>query len=435
MNTIHQIIIQTLSPLHIGNDHKITSVGEYIATSDNISIIDQYQLNKLFESDNELRKRYIKLILEKKENTNIWEYFKNEEITDKIVYSKVVRLNAFGFNPESNNLLELAIETNGEKYIPGSSLKGALRSLVFAYLISKDDMLKKEIEEIILEKDNDLGEIKSKVLRIEKRELDHVFENIIIEDSETVENNSIIIEVSKRIHLFGIDTGGLDNLRECINEGVKIKTNIKVMNAVSNRYLSFINNDDLIEFFKIISSLMNNYIEFEIGLLEKSTSEIATKLIKNLEDIKTKIVNPENEGAYVRLGKGKTYLFQVILPFLSEESRKRIIKLKVKDETRRENYPQTRVLNYANQMFGWVKLGLPEIVYFNNQVENPKQDVTKLKAYFLEPKKVCLIYNGTFYPSLQLINPLKTTFKKRQEIEVILHQMSNEGKITQVKLD
>jgi polyribonucleotide nucleotidyltransferase len=91
-------------------------------------------------------------------------------------------------------------------------------------------------------------------------------------------------------------------------------------------------------------------------------------------------------------------------------------------------------------MFGWVKLTLPEfsideIKFYNNIIENPLKGVTKLKAYFLEMKKVCYMLNGVIYSDSQLINQFQKVYKQGQEIEVTVNQITKEGKINQVRID
>lgn len=433
----HQIIIETLSPLHIGKGDSLTSVGEYVATSNRIRIIDQVHLRGLLEKKN-LQKEYLAYILNYAKNTHVWDFFTDQQIEQEIQYTREFLLNANVFNPESNNILELATETCAQKYIPGSSLKGAIRTLVFAWCIGADNELKSKIERCIASHD-DLYTIRKQILNEEEAILNKDFNLFRIEDSALVDDQHIVAEISKRQHLFGVKTEGLDNLRECIASGTKIRTAISLNPKAADSNLQWMNRDDLTGLFQVINTVMNQYIDHEIKLLGRSTHAIAKEVCNNLRELKKQQNQFGNDAALLRIGKGKAFIFQVILPMLSEKAQDRIMQLLVRDPEVRANYPKTRVLTESNQMFGWVKISMPEfstdeITYFNNVVDNPVKGETKLKAYFLELKKVCLLYNGTFYPSLQLVNQLKETFKKGQEIEVTLQQLSNEGKIIQVKL-
>ena len=214
------IIINTNSPLHIGDGLKLTSVGEFICTNQTIRIIDQEHLLALLKSKN-IYKDYIAYILNYAEHTHIWEFFVKNGIENDIRYTREIKLNAETFNPESNNILESAINTGGKKYIPGSSLKGAIRALIFADLIDRQSDLKAGIERIILQEEK-LHYLTKKIEATEDEWLKQDFHHIRVEDSEPLDDNFISIEVCKRVHLFGVKTEGLDNLRECINKDTKL---------------------------------------------------------------------------------------------------------------------------------------------------------------------------------------------------------------------
>jgi len=434
----HPIIIETLSPLHIGKGDSLTSVGEYVATSNRIRIIDQVHLHNLLDEKG-LQQEYMDYILNYAKNTHVWDFFTGHKIENEVKYNREFPLHAAAFNPDSNNILELAIETAGQKYIPGSSLKGAIRTLLFAYCIGADHSLRSRVENIIATAD-DLYTIKKRILHEEDTLLNSELNLFRVEDSLPVAEENVVAEISKRAHLFGVRTEGLDNLRECIDVGTLIKTTISVIPQLQDSNLLWLNRDDLSGFFHAVNTVTDHYIDVELKLLSKSTDSIAKEIAGELLGLQKQLKQSADQSAILRLGKGKTFIFQVILPMLNEASQNKIIRLLVNDADARINFPKTRVLTDNNKMFGWIKLSLPElptseINYFNNIIENPLKGVTKLKAYFLETKKVCLMYNGIFYPSLQLVNQLKTHFKKGQEIEVVLQQLSNEGKIIHVKLD
>ena len=132
----HNLIITTLSPLHIGNGNSLTSIGEYFATNDNIHIVDSEELLELLQE--KLSNDYLKTILEDGKQTRAWDFLKDKGIKQPPAL-KSIHFNApVGFDTNSNNTLELAIETDGLKYIPGSTLKGALRNLLFVNFITEE---------------------------------------------------------------------------------------------------------------------------------------------------------------------------------------------------------------------------------------------------------------------------------------------------------
>lgn len=433
---IHKVNITILTPTHIGCDKKLTSAGEYIATNNNIQIIDQNSVNDIFKQDKELRNLFLSSILEKGVNVNVWEFFKSHNVEDNLKFAQVSKLNAKEFNPNSNNILELTIETNGKKYIPGSTLKGVFRTIFFAYLIKKDFGVQSEIERII-DDNQSLHRIKDEVLILEKKQLDSTFGKLLFEDSSEIENQFIEMEIAKRVHLFGIDIEGLDLIRQCISKDTTLSFGLKIKDKKEN-ILEYFWSPDLKSVFKIINEIVKDYIIFEVELLKNSKSETAKKITENLNSILKQIEESENYQAFIRLGKGKTLFFQVILPFISEKSRTKILNLIVKDDDK-ANFPATRIINDFDEMFGWVKLSVEglvkkELVIVENFIEDVQLGMTIMVNY-IAPKIVSFKLNGIMYNNVQLVNPLKRVFEKNEVIKVIITQTNKEGIIKIVKIN
>lgn len=433
----YSIVIETISPLHIGSGESLTSVGEYVATNNTIRIIDQKHLRGLLDTCH-LSKPYLDFILNYAKNTHVWDFFTDQKIEKDLQFIREFPLNAEAFNPESNNILELAIETGDQKYIPGSSLKGAIRTLVFAYCISTDSSLQCEIEDIISENDN-LYSIVKQVSSKENEWLNGDFNHLRVTDSEAVSNESIVAEVAKRSHLFGVETEGLDNLRECIAPETQIKTTITIKSEPINAQLGWLYDEDLAGLLRSINQVMDQYIGYEMDLLSKSNDAVAKELIKTLHALRQEIKQYGSNTALLRLGKGKTYLFQVILPMLSLKAQNKILQLIVKEEEARSNFPKTRVLNDHNEMFGWVKLSLPalslsETDIVDNKIETIKVGETILMAYSVDLKTVQLKLNGVPYEKVQMVNKLKIAFKKGAQIQVMVKQITKDGRLNQVEL-
>lgn len=228
MNNLYNISLTTLSPIHIGTGDTLTSIGEYIATSASIKIVDQQALNKLFESHTGLRERFLFHIGEKQKNSNIFQFFKDEGLEQDISFTRTIPLHAKDFNTTSNNLLELLIDAGCGNYIPGSSLKGAFRSLFFAAAIMDDPSLKKKVSEIItsseliskpnkkLTEQDILKQIRKQVEQLEDRLFQDDMTRFKVRDSGPFAGEDLCVEIAKREHLFGVDSTGLDVLRECI---------------------------------------------------------------------------------------------------------------------------------------------------------------------------------------------------------------------------
>ncbi len=433
----YPITIETLSPLHIGKGNALTSVGEYVATDKTIRILDQKHLYELLKEKN-LMQDYMNYILDYAKNTYVWDFFKENGIEKELNYTREFALNADAFNPVSNNILELATETCGQKYIPGSSLKGAIRTMVFAYHIETDDTLKSEVERIILDFNN-LYDIRKRIDEKEDKLLNKVFGHLIVLDSELVPDKEVTAEISKRVHLFGEKTDGLDNLRECIVSGTKIKTTLSVKNSAVDNSPAWIYGDDLERLFDAINKIMVIYLDYEIRLLSGSSEIIAKEMIKSLQALKNQVKDFGNDKALLRLGKGKTFIFQIILPLLNNAAQKKLLQLMIKDEDVRNNFPKTRVLNDYNEMFGWIKIIRPatpvvKVNYLNNKVETLIVKETELVARYVDLKRASLMLNGVLIENIQLVNQFETKFEIGTSINVFVWQLTKDGRLNQVKL-
>lgn len=413
----HKIKIETLTPLHIGDGNSLTSIGEFKITSNKIQFINTEKL--VDDLDESQLNQYTNKILEKEQNTDAWVFLeKNLGIDLGNYISREIDYNCpANFDSLSNNrILELAVTTEGEKYIPGSSLKGAIRNVIFAYLIFNSNFgLKDSIEQII--KNNGFEKIKNQIEKEEKKHLDKDFKYIRPQDSNIITNDAICGEIAKRRHFLQVEPE-VELLRECIKEGYKIDMTLSILTDHISIF-DFLQEKKLNRLFNLINKITEHYIDFEIkhlnNLLTIKKDEVTEALINFLKTQKTAIDKANGKYAILRMGKGKTYFFQTILPFLSEDTQEKLLtkmlskrvngmNLKIEKENKENNsslekivlgkyiekYPQTRILTKDNQMFGWVKLYAEDFDEFGKfkQVQKKKQhNPGKQHRHHESPKK------------------------------------------------
>lgn len=440
MNNIHKIGLTTLSPLHIGTGRSLTSVGEFITTNSNVNIIDQFVLNQLLDKHDGLRERYLKHIIEKQENANVFQFFTEENLIKELQFERSIPLHAVSFNADSNNMLELHIDTSGGKYVPGSSIKGALRSLFFAATIMQDPSVKKEVTEIILSPGKKLYPIKKEIQNLEDSFFLNDMKYFMPRDTNFFPEEDICVEIAKREHLFGVDTKGLDTLRECVRTGANTNFELAVNPCITHPTISFLNKKSAIhDMFSLTNKVIEHYIDFETGLLRQSGSDVARHLINELSDLKSGLHDYKNERALIRLGKGKSFYFMIILPFLDEPARNKVLELMKVEPEAFQLYPQTRMVNEENKMFGWVemtfkKAPVVEKPLVDNKITNLQADVTILTARCTGKKTVSILINGVQTDDVHLVNKFKQPIESGDEIQVIVSILSKIGRVNQVKL-
>lgn len=143
------IKIETLSPVHIGSGNMLQNNTDFIVTKEDgdrfIHIIEERKILELIGEehlDNWL------LSIEKKEPT--LDLIKRFAPSSKIEDFSKQRITCYASNVKpSDTLKEIMHNGTGLPYIPGSSIKGAIRTAIVASLINKND--KTEIAEKIIQ--------------------------------------------------------------------------------------------------------------------------------------------------------------------------------------------------------------------------------------------------------------------------------------------
>lgn len=437
------LIVETLSPLHIGNGETLTSVGEFITTSDSVLYLELDKLNSFLDKNN-LIDEYLERIIQASGNFDTYKTLTEDckvNIPDFI--QKTISLRSKDLNPLHNNILHVFCHQNGYKYIPGSSFKGMLKTVLLFHKLKQDRSYLQVIEETIK---NDFSRWSKKKasnwlakqwrIAVEREILfnNHEFNLLRPSDSSFITEKVLQVEQVKRQHFYGIDSESLDWLQETVKNGAAIKLILKIIPKFSGLY-SEINSQDSSNLFDIINEYSLQMIEFEKDLIENSVYENKKTIIDFLERMNEQIRNSNNEFAICRLGKGKSIYFQTILSLLNKDALKILIKkLKIKEDDTLPYFPKTRVLTSFDEMLGWIKIyeSLPEIV--NNTINEIKERTTIIKANYVTQKSVSFRINGQLLKNVQLINQFKRTFKKGEVINVIIWQISQNG-IHQVKIE
>ena len=164
--------LRVLSPLHIGNGNRLTPVDIY-PTKDRVYVLD---IEKLF---NDLQRLGVDLeeILALLKNPPgehyVWKGYIEEYHLNPADYA-LYSLPVFGEPGKTSMQINEFIKSNGRPYIPGSSLKGAIRTAVF-YKVLRECRSVHKIESVMEESMKDL--ISQNPRR--KRNIQNVIEDMI----------------------------------------------------------------------------------------------------------------------------------------------------------------------------------------------------------------------------------------------------------------
>lgn len=124
--------IEVLTPVHVGSGVKLAEGIDFIKTNSSVHIISQAELLKHLENDTEERDRFIK------------GNYKLSSLNNRILDGKRYNI-SIGKTSEIN---EFERNGNGKPYIPGSSIKGAIRTI----------LIKKRFDELSPDEKNNLLE-------------------------------------------------------------------------------------------------------------------------------------------------------------------------------------------------------------------------------------------------------------------------------------
>lgn len=344
----HRIKITTLSPVCIGSGQKLSPIADYIYDNKQIHYLNKAKIEEVLAQDSNLMDKYIQGIVygidNNKTNFPLKKFLENNlklSPNEYILHSVDTNINSA---KELNAIIKNA--SDNCPYIPGSSLKGAIKT-AFLY-----DWLKKEEnpwKSII----KNVGEYKT--------ELEKQFDkyNLSIHDSNAFSSTNKVIE-TKRFNLYN-GKEKISTLWECIAENQTSET--EIWNIDMN----------WVEFCKIINTYSYHQSLRELDILEKfeENHSISYEIFEPLHDFCENLIDNEidkaTNTAYLRIGNGKGYYFNSIgealynaddsnnkgkfLKFLNEQGYKKI--------SNADEFPHTSTIEFSeNKPLGWIKLEL-----------------------------------------------------------------------------
>jgi len=314
--TTHTIKLTTLSPLHIGagDEHILSPYSDYVQRGDSLIYIDTEKLQKAMQGDNSLIDAYVKGMRQFENNRSTFSLEQfitgtlGKEIDD--FAARVVKIE--GDCKKAH--IRRFISTAGKPFIPGSSLKGAIRTAVLVdwLLKTKDGKMLLDQIRVHVEK-RDWKSLK----RIDPARqcfgsISHdIFRYMRVSDSQVIEPTALSVSAMKRVSLrigrktFRRNTSDIPQLSETLNASVKSSCTLSFLKPRSTSSFSFIDQQSISSLFSIINRISLDSCLRELDELQ-SLNEFRDfitfyeKLEQDMKSLKT------NE-AILRLGGGKTW--------------------------------------------------------------------------------------------------------------------------------
>ena len=267
----YKIVIETLGPLHIGSGHEIGKKDWILNRRDNTAyIIDEVKLFTYLKNNN-LLSSFEKYMLVSSKG-GLFEWAKENRIINDIIHQTAK------YSLDCENIAQVktvkGIQTfikdgYGKPYIPGSSIKGAIRNILLSQSIEKDTHSNDDIISALRKPDagdnknklsREADKLDKKYFRTLSREgskyddaVNDVMSGIKISDSKPLSFNNLTLCQKIDAKLDGDPGDGLPIFRECIKPETKIEFNLTIDTALFKKEISYIEN--------AAENFLNNYNE------------------------------------------------------------------------------------------------------------------------------------------------------------------------------
>lgn len=362
---IYDLNFKTLSPVHIGDGNKMFSNSDYVYDDKKIYYIDKEKLNNelyknlVLEEADKLIEEHIKLI----KNLNGKNHTLKKFIGEKELDFKDYILEEVNCDEEISEEINCFIKTNNRCYIPGSSLKGSIRTAILYKVIKDNEEYKKALKYFLDENSNiNLKEDKSRkkdklkaaIRSYDERQLiindkpnidkvsqkletyifgdilEDLLKNVQVADSNL--KDEIDIKVLKTyIYNFSKREKQVPIVYETVGANQSFRTRLKLVDSFNNEeglLKKYICNDLSQGLFRTINEYSLDFVKNEIKFLESNKSEGIEHILSFYKKLEKKIeeYSKTNKNAIIRLGKGKSYYNSSIGLLLSNKMKGVLLK-------------------------------------------------------------------------------------------------------------
>ncbi len=341
--------LEILTAVNIGCGEVLSQFSDYVYDNGFVYYLDHdllfRELAKKPECD-EIIDQFV-MIVQKQARGNVQDRFKLKSflVENGLDYKKYT-LRKVPVKEEVKEQIQLHIKSGNCAYIPGSSLKGAIRTALISYFFKSGEDLsrrKRYIGEDIFGK---YGE--------------DVLKYLLISDTMPFPEENLRIV---RFYKMNLKTKRTDIpvIKEVISRGsvstFSIKSKAK-KGEVQEKF-SFLLEGNEEALFEIINNYTQQNIEIELKQLHSCRGEE----VKDLEEFYNSLLQEVNNAdstkeAYLRIGSGKTYYDNTVAQKFSEDFRRQIIKNNF-PKADVDFFPKTRTViieGFSKIAPGWVKI-------------------------------------------------------------------------------
>ncbi|NTV08171.1 MAG: type III-A CRISPR-associated RAMP protein Csm5 [Chlorobium limicola] len=312
----YRISLTTLSPLFIGagEEHLLSPYSDFVQRGDSLVYIDTEKLLAAVQGDDALVEAFVKGMRQFENNRSTFslENFITDTLGREVddFAARVVRIDG----DIQKNHIRRFIATGGKPFIPGSSLKGAIRTSVFVEWLLNTKDGKKQLDQIsVYVEKRDWKSLK----RMDPSRqcfgsISHdLFKYLRVSDSQVFEPSALSVSAMKRVSLrsgrktFRRNSSDIPQWSETLNASVESFCALSLLKPRSTSGVSFIDNQSIGSLFTTIKQVSLESCMRELDELEAFKE--FRDFFRFYENLEQEIKSLRADEAILRLGGGKTW--------------------------------------------------------------------------------------------------------------------------------
>lgn len=399
VNRTFNLQLTTLSPVAINSGKELSPLSDYFVFDGMVYFVDAEKFQQLLLSDKDLLEAYENQVQET--SMDGADNFLNDLFKDDGRLQSIAGLNSIPYTGDKTIILKEISKIAGSAYIPGSSIKGAIKNAVLYYWLTKTggtfelkkfftkekvSFYKKSIEEI------DKKQTLYKKERNNRKKLHGEINGI---------KRNILNELNRLAgdwehKAFGINRNAIkqpsSNLKISDTNSISLKDNVEVSSLIRKSLRKDIN-DWILNNQEYIKPLTTLNFQIQIGISDLDWREFNynsllkevllkctesptplfeilnhfSKAVANCQedfklDIPVEILNVNSHEAYLSLGSGKGIYKNTVLLAIKKHYDQNgfdflndFVPLIAKKNDKNEDFPNS-VSHIDNNAMGWVKL-------------------------------------------------------------------------------
>lgn len=312
----HKVSLTTLSPVFIGagEEHVLSPYSDFVQRGNSLVYIETDRLQEAMQDDKAFVEAYVKGVRQFENNRSTFSLEDfitgtlGREVDD--FASRVVRIEG----DIQKNHIRRFIATGGKPFIPGSSLKGAIRTAVLVDWLLNTPNGKKQLAEIKMHVEKrDWRSLKR--VDIEKQCFGSIandaFKYLRVSDSEAVDRPALTVSAMKRVSLriarksFRRSSSDIPQWSETLMPATASKMFLSMTAPKGKTQFSFLNERSVAPLFAVLNKVSLDSCLRELDELE-GNKEFG-EFFRFYENLEQEIKSLKANEAILRLGGGKTW--------------------------------------------------------------------------------------------------------------------------------